>query len=185
MGYESDPRRPAFTLACYKHAAKMLEGFDSVLEVGCADGFGSRIVRQHVRSLIAIDPDARSIEKARRASSERWPIWFEVGSITDLNKVGMPRWRGYSAVYALDVLDERISPDDGFLRAMAGAADDVAIIGMPARWRDGPDLRARLRQFWRHAFLFTMSDESLGTSFAPTVQYLLALCVGPIEERVG
>ena len=43
--WRDDPKRLVFSLARYKFTAKMLSGFGSVVEVGCGDGFGSRIVR--------------------------------------------------------------------------------------------------------------------------------------------
>ena len=188
QAYEDDPKRLCFTLARYKHVAKMLEGTGRVLEVGCADGFGARVVRQHVGALTAIDADARSIEEARLASSPRWPIEFVCADF-----VGMASFGGakFDAVFALDVL-EHLSPDENFLHALWAAAP-VAVIGTPSlesqqhasemsklghvNCYSGPDLRARLREFWDHVFLFTMHDETLGTSFLPMAHYLLALCV--------
>lgn len=190
QAYNDDPKRLCFTLARYKHTAKLLEGFGHVLEVGCADGFGTRIVRQHVGALTAIDTDPRSVEEAELASSKQWSVKFEVGDIDSA------MWRvpaQFDAVYALDVL-EHISPDDDFLRAMAAAAP-VAVIGTPSKESQqyasamsklghvncysGPDLKHRLHEFWKQVFLFTMHDEVLGTSFYPMAHYLLALCVGP------
>jgi len=188
QAYEDDPRRLAFTLARYKHVAKMLEGFGSVMEVGCADGFGSRIVRQHVGALFAIDADERSIEEARRAASPKWPIDFECRNLSELSC--WPRWT-FDAVYALDVL-EHIEPDDWFLTELRRHAP-VAIIGVPSKESQpyasemsrlghvncysGAALKKRLGKFWDHVFLFTMHDETLGTSYAPMAHYLLALCV--------
>jgi 2-polyprenyl-3-methyl-5-hydroxy-6-metoxy-1,4-benzoquinol methylase len=189
--YHDDPKRLAFTLARYKHTAKLLDGFGCVLEVGCADGFGTRIVRQHVNALTAIDEDERSIEEARLAASAQWPINFQHSAFT------MEALRNcattFDAVYSLDVL-EHITPDDEFLHTMAAAAP-VAIIGTPSKESQqyaspmsklghvncysGADLRARLREYWDQVFLFTMHDEILGTSYLPMAQYLLALCVGP------
>lgn len=190
QAYEDDPKRLCFHLARYKHTAKLLDGLGHVLEVGCADGFGTRIVRQHVRNLTAIDMDERSINEARLASSPRWPVMFEFGNICD-GDGAVPRWRGYDAVYALDVL-EHMSPDGEFLRAMRAAAP-IAIIGTPSKESQehashlsrlghvsvysGANLRGRLREFWGHVFVFTMHDEVLGTSYFPMAQYLLALCV--------
>jgi len=189
QAYADDPKRLCFTLARYKHVAKMLEGMRNVLEVGCADGFGSRIVRQHVGALTAIDTDRQSIEEAKAAMSERWPIKFMRGDIRQFPAPGFhPR---YDAVYSLDVL-EHISPDGGFLGSLRMAAP-VAVIGCPSKESQqyasemsklghvncysGEDLKARLREFWDHVFLFTMHDETLGTSYAPMAHYLLALCV--------
>ena len=189
--YEDDPKRLAFTLARYKHTAKLLEGFDRVLEVGCGDGFGTRIVRQHVNALVAIDSDQRSIDEAQLASSKNWPVEFIQGDIRD-RFTELPT---FDAVYALDVL-EHIAPDHEFLAALAAAAP-VAVIGTPSKesqqyasrmsrlghvnCRSGEDLRQHLLKYWDHVFLFTMHDEVLGTSFSPMAQYLLALCVGPSE----
>ncbi len=190
QAYEDDPKRLAFTLARYKHTAKLLDGMKNVLEVGCADGFGTRIVRQHVYALTAIDEDERSIEEAKLASSKQWPVNFMHGNVEVLLR-DCPTH--FDAVYALDVL-EHISPDHEFLRQLAGIAP-VAVIGTPSKESQkyaspmsklghcncysGADLRTRLREFWDQAFMFTMHDEILGTSFTPMAQYLLALCVGP------
>jgi hypothetical protein len=184
--YEDDPKRLAFTLARYKHTAKMLEGYGHVLEVGCADGFGTRIVRQHVQKLTAIDTDERSITEAKIANSERWPVNFLHQDVREI--IGE-----FDAVYSLDVL-EHIFPDLDFLATLASLAP-VTIIGTPSKesqqYASGlsklghvncysaPDLRARLLEFWENVFIFTMHDEILGTSFSPMAQYLLALCVGP------
>lgn len=187
--YYDDPRRLAFTLARYKHTAKILEGCGRVLEVGCADGFGTRIVRQHVGELTAIDTDARSIAEAKLANSDRWPVKFMRGDISQFPGPGFhPRFDG---VYALDVL-EHVCPDGEFLKSMHMAAP-LAVIGTPSRESQehasrlsrlghvnlysAVDLRLRLLDFWSHAVVFTMHDETLGTSFGPMAQYLLALCV--------
>lgn len=198
QAYADDPKRLAFTLARYKHTAKILEGRGRVLEVGCADGFGSRIVRQHVGSLAAIDPDRRSIDEAHkreaasRAAGGKWPVSFYYGELS-VSEVREWQCTGqtFDAVYALDVL-EHIRPDDDFLAAMKMAAP-VAVIGTPSaesqvyasapsraghvNCYSGADLRARLLKYWDHVFIFTMHDETLGTSFSPMAHYLLALCV--------
>src|SRR6266567_6508113 len=44
--WNEDPKRTLFTLARYKFVAKMLAGRKHVLEVGCADAWGTRIVQQ-------------------------------------------------------------------------------------------------------------------------------------------
>src|SRR5690242_18076574 len=46
--WNQDPKRTLFTLARYKFVARMLAGRKHVLEVGCADAFGTRIVQQAV-----------------------------------------------------------------------------------------------------------------------------------------
>ena len=49
--WNDDPKRLTFTLSRYKFTAKLLAGRKHVLEIGCADAFGTRIVRQEVQKL--------------------------------------------------------------------------------------------------------------------------------------
>ena len=44
--WRDDPRRLLFVLARYKFVSKMFSGLKRVMEVGCADDFGTRVVRQ-------------------------------------------------------------------------------------------------------------------------------------------
>src|SRR5437899_2485092 len=57
QAWTDDPRHLVFTLARYKFVAKMLTGRQHVLEVGCADAFGTRLVLQEVKRLTATDFD--------------------------------------------------------------------------------------------------------------------------------
>ena len=69
--WNQDPKRTLFTLARYKFVARMLSGRRHVLEVGCADAFGTRIVQQAVGKVTATDFDPLFIEdiKERMNSS--------------------------------------------------------------------------------------------------------------------
>src|SRR5687768_15744146 len=53
--WRTDPRHLGFLLARYKFVAKMLEGKNQVIEVGCGDCFGIPVVLQTVKSVHAID----------------------------------------------------------------------------------------------------------------------------------
>src|SRR6476619_7432831 len=55
--WNQDPKRTVFTLSRYKFVARMLSGRKHVLEVGCADAFGTRIVQQAVGKVTATDFD--------------------------------------------------------------------------------------------------------------------------------
>ena len=55
--WNEDPKRLVFTLSRYKFVAKMLAGRANVLEIGCADAFGTRIVQQAVKKVTAVDFD--------------------------------------------------------------------------------------------------------------------------------
>lgn len=189
--WERDPKRLAFVLARYKFVARMLEGKGRVLEVGCADGFGSRIVRQHVGELWAIDIDEKSIKEAEQASTEQWPINFLVQDIMACQ--GSARFSKFDAVYCLDVLEHIASAmEDAFLGKLRESAP-VAVIGMPSlesqahaselsraghvNCKTGPDLKSALERHWKNVFLFGMNDETLHTGFAPMCHYRIALAV--------
>ena len=185
--WERDPKRLAFVLARYKFVARMLEGRARVLEVGCADGFGSRIVRQHVGWLTAIDIDLKSIDEAKAANGVRWAVDF---NLHDIMCSPMP---DFDAVYALDVL-EHIAPENEwqFLHHLRQSAP-VAVIGMPSlesqryaselsraghvNCQSGPELKKALERHWPQVFMFSMSDEVVHTGFQPMAHYLLALAV--------
>ena len=126
--WEDDPKRLTFTLARYKHVAKMLEGYKQVIEVGCSDGFGSRIVRQHVRYLKAIDLDQQAIEEAKIAiKNSKWWVDFECMSIYDY----VFDYK-YDACYCLDVFEHvPKTSEDKFLAHLHKLAP-VCIVGTPS-----------------------------------------------------
>src|SRR5437867_13226047 len=71
--WRDDPRGLLFILSRYKFVAKMLSGKQRVVEIGCADAFGTRVVQQEVSSVTASDFDPVFIEDARsRMAAEGW-----------------------------------------------------------------------------------------------------------------
>ncbi len=104
--YFDDPKRLAFKLSRYKFVSRILEGQENVLEVGCGDGFGTRIVRQAVQDLVAVDFDPEFVSSAKDSVTERWPISFRPHDL-----MSGPVSGDFTAVYSLDVL-EHIHPDD-------------------------------------------------------------------------
>jgi hypothetical protein len=185
--WERDPKRLAFVLARYKFVARMLEGKEIVLEVGCADGFGSRIVRQHVGFLTAVDIDPASIEEAKARQSKAWPVDFNVH---DLLSAPLP---GFSAAYCLDVLEHILAADEAAFILNLRRSAPIAIVGMPSlesqayaselsrqghvNCKSGPDLKRAMERYFASVFMFSMSDETVHTGFQPMAHYLMALCV--------
>ena len=178
--WDRDPKLLGIMLSRYKFTAKMLDGFKSVLEVGCNDGFGSRVVRQSVNYLTAIDCDPKAIKLCQQ--SEKWPIIFNVH---DIMKSPLT---GYDAVYSLDVF-EHIRDEDTLLKNLRACAP-VCIIGTPSKESqiyatDGPDvhvncksgneLKAVMQKYWKNVFLFSASDEVVHTGFSKMAHYLFAL----------
>src|SRR2546430_10468853 len=76
--WHNDPRHLAFLLSRYKFVAKMLSGKEHVLEVGCADAFGTRVVLQEVRKLTAEEFASVCVKDAKKRMDGRWEFKFPV-----------------------------------------------------------------------------------------------------------
>jgi len=192
--WHDDPRRLAFLLARYKFVAKMFAGLDRVMEVGCGDAFGSRVVRQEVRHLTVLDIDPVFVADIRARADAKWPMRADCHDM-----LSGPYGGGFDGAYSLDVLEHIAAGADErrFLANLAASLgpDGVAIVGMPSlssqAWaspqskaghincKHGPDLKALLGEFFRNVFLFSMNDEVVHTGFWAMAHYHLALCAGP------
>ena len=187
--WRDDPRRLTFVLARYKFVAKMLAGKTSALEIGCADAFGTRLVRQEVPRVTATDFDPVFIENARAVADPKWLIDF---AVHDLFSSPFPG--DFEAAYALDVI-EHIAPEreaefvgrivesltpHGILILGCPSLQSQAFASPPSKeghinCKDGPGLRALLNWFFHNVFLFSMNDEVVHTGFTPMAHYLIGI----------
>ncbi len=188
--WDIDPKHLLFSLSRYKFVAKMLTGRKNVLEVGCADAFASRLVRQTVQKLTVSDFDPVWIAEAERRNNKSWDYTSKVHDMLEA-----PLSNGFDGIYALDVL-EHIAPEDEvrFLRNVCAslAEDGVVILGTPSlqsqvfaseasraghvNCKDGDSLKASLQPFFGSVFVLSMNDEVIHTGFFPMAHYLFALC---------
>jgi hypothetical protein len=67
-----DPKRTLFTLTRYKFVARMLAGDRHVLEVGCADAFGTRIVKQEADMTKPGAAEIGNLEGCQRSRAPRY-----------------------------------------------------------------------------------------------------------------
>lgn len=191
--WRNDPKRLAFVLSRYKFAAQMLRGLDSVVEFGCADAFGSRIVRQGVKSLTVSDFDPILLNDGAECGDSLYPMTYRQHDL-----LSGPLLGPFVGALALDVL-EHIDPvnEHVFLSNLANSLtqNGVAVIGMPSlesqeyasaaskvghvNCQTGDQLRRTLGVHFTHVFMFSMNDEVVHTGFLPMAHYLLALCVDP------
>src|SRR5262245_5709505 len=72
QAWHDDPKHLLFMLSRYKFLAKMLSGRRHVLEVGCADAFGTRLVLQEVERLTAVDFDPVFVKDVHNRMDPRW-----------------------------------------------------------------------------------------------------------------
>jgi SAM-dependent methyltransferase len=188
-----DPRRLAISLARYKFVAKMFSGRESVLEVGCGDGFCAPIVRQEVTKLTLTDFDKIYIDdiKARTKPPEhdKWPV---DALVIDIRTEDLPG--RHDGIYALDVFEHIPEHDeDAAMRRIvkALAPHGAVIIGMPSlesqqyaspqskaghiNCKTETGLRDFMRRHFHNVFMFSMNDEVVHTGFGPMAHYRFAV----------
>jgi 2-polyprenyl-3-methyl-5-hydroxy-6-metoxy-1,4-benzoquinol methylase len=188
--WHDDPKRLVFLLSRYKFVAKMLSGKKNVLEIGCADGFGSRIVVQEVGKLTVVDFDPLFIQDARENMD---PNWSYDCIILDPTENAIPGQ--YDAAYSLDVIEHiQKEREHAFLQNTVRSITDegVLIIGTPSllsqkyasipsleghvNCKDHTMLKELLSHYFHNVFIFSMNDEVVHTGFYPMAHYFLALC---------
>ncbi len=198
--WKNDPKRLCIVMARYKFVAKMLAGAKKVAEVGCGDGFVSRIVKDSVGHLHIYDFDKAFIDDFfNRQKSDSPRIHARVHDIVEW---GPLEEAPFDAVYSLDVM-EHIKPEkEGrYLNniAQSMSAHGTFIVGMPSlesqayasrqskeghvNCKTGEDLKKTLKKHFHNVFLFSMNDEVIHTGYYPMAHYLMAICTEP--KNVG
>ena len=194
--WRNDPKRLLFTLARYKFVGRMLNGKSNVIEIGCGDGFGSRIVKQHVDNLLITDYDPLFIDNFSSTASKEWLIKAEVHDI-----IKEPTKVQYDALYSLDVFEHiGVEQEDIFLVNVCKSLtnDGVAIIGIPSlesqqyaspqskqghvNCKTGKEFKNTLSLYFSNVFLFSMNDEVVHTGFAKMAHYLICICCSPSPQ---
>lgn len=189
--YFDDPKRLAFTFSRYKFAAKMLEGSSHILEVGCGDGFASRILRQTAKEVTGVDVDNDFIDDANSRLSEKWDITFK---LHDLVTQG-PVMGEFDSAVCLDVLEHiALQNHSVFLDNLVKSISNkgAVIIGCPSlesqEWASPQSklghiscmtqskFRKTLLNHFKHAFMFSMNDEVIHTGYSKMSHYNLAVC---------
>jgi SAM-dependent methyltransferase len=187
--FQNDPKHLGFVLARYSFVARMLQGKQHVLEIGCGDGTGAHVVKKVVGRLYGLD----------REEQPTFPgafYKFDIIRESDGRFCALD-WSDMDAVYALDVL-EHIDPGYEHIAIQAMIyflkQSGPLIIGMPSResqpyaselskryhvnCKTEDELRATLSKHFHNVFLFGMNDGTLHTGFGPMAHYRLAICTG-------
>lgn len=192
--WRDDPRHLAFLAARYKFVSKLLSGKKSVLEAGCGDGFGMRIVLQEVGHVHGVDFDPLFADwAADQARRERLHATI---STHDLTRESPPL--KFDGAYSLDViehiprkLERRFVAN--LVRTLRPHA--ILVLGTPnvtARAHQSPpsraghvnlkshgELRKLLSAFFHNVLLFSMNDEVVHTGFYPMAHYLFGVGLSP------
>lgn len=189
--WRNNPLNLSFRLARYKFCAKMLAGKKNVLEVGCGEAFGTRLVLQTVPKIHAVDFDPLFINWAKKQyNNEHLNITFQVADITKKS----PSNGIFDGAYALDFI-EHIKADvekiamNNICKVLSENA--VFILGTPnitakkygvaiskkghVNLKSADDLKGLLEHYFNNVFIFSMNDEVTHTGFYPMANYLLAV----------
>ena len=191
--WNTDPKRLLFVLSRYKFAARMLEGSSNVIEIGCGDGFASRIVKQHVDNLLVTDADPIMISNAQSLQSQDFPISslchdFCKAPLKDKSLV-------FDAAYMLDVLEHipQVQEKQFFENLRYSLKPNAkVVIGIPSlesqiyaspgskaghvNCKTKEELHTTLTGFFANVFCLSMNDEVLHTGFNRMSNYLFAVC---------
>jgi SAM-dependent methyltransferase len=187
-----DPRRLGFVLARYKFVSKMFSGLRSVLEVGCGDAFGTRIVLQEVERITAIDFDPVFIADVQSRMQPEWKL-----DCFAHDMLSGPVKGDFDGAYSLDVFEHiPVQEEHRFLQNIVDSLSDrgILILGSPSlesqahaspaskaghvNCKSGAELRGLIANYFHHVFLFSMNDEVVHTGFAPMAHYLFVLACG-------
>jgi cyclopropane fatty-acyl-phospholipid synthase-like methyltransferase len=174
----------------------MLAGRNHVLEIGCGDAFGTRIVQAEVGKLTAIDFDLAFVEDVKQRMVPRW--YFDV-HVHDMLDGPVPG--NFDALYALDVLEHiDCAKEEIFLENACTSLvlHGTAIIGIPSlesqpyaspqskaghiNCKSATDLRKLMERFFHNVFMFSMNDEVVHTGYHKMAHYLIAIGAGKRGE---
>ncbi len=189
-----DPKHLGFVLARYKFCAKMFDGMDKAIEVGCGDAFGTPVVAQHVKHLLAIEPEPKHLEgNLKRLGGKVKNVEFRQGTIQDLN---LPK-ASFDAAYSIDViehLDAHLNEPFVESQAQILKKSGVCIIGTPnvtaneyasersriqhINLHSQKTLKALMSKYFQNVFMFGMNDEVLTTGYGPMCHYIFGMGVG-------
>ena len=194
--YIQDPIHLGIVAARYKFCARMLHGFNNVLEVGCGDGFGSPIVASVVKQLTCTDINDPLIEDNKNRNIFLKNVTYEYFDFRDQYYP-----KKFNGIYLIDVIEhiyqqEEISFMNNILRSLSEYG--TMIIGTPNKtaelysspcsreahvnMKDYKELLYLAKQFFNNVFLFGMNDEVLHTGYPSMTHYLWVLCTSPRKK---
>lgn len=193
--YKEDPRHLTFVLARYKFCAKMLEGRETVVEIGCGDGLGIPLVAQAVKHLHCIDWDERNLEGCARRLKHLKNVTYEK---IDLNASTLSGIKA-DAAYSIDVI-EHLEPhlEAQFMKNTCAflKPSSVLITGTPnitasayaskrsevqhINLKSQKALKELNQRYFKHVFLFGMNDEVLHTGYSAMCHYIWSVAAEKI-----
>ena len=188
--WHNDPRQFFISLSRYKFVSKILKGKKNVLEIGCSDGFNSRVVKQEVGNLDLCDTEEELINNAKKILKKKWKIKF---FIFDFLKKKFNK--KYDGIYLLDVLEHIPEKKEKvFLKNILKSLkkEGILIIGIPSlefqafsrpkhisghiNCKTSSELKKTLNNYFHNVIIFSMNDEMVHTGFEKMSCYFCFMC---------
>jgi len=186
-----------FVLSRYKFCARILEGKETILEIGCGDGFGIPMIAQNAKYVLGIDVDDRLINGNRKRLKKIEGIEFQKMDICK----AVPN-KTFDGVFSIDViehLDPRLEKSFMYNSCKCLEDDGICIVGSPniaakqhatrrsaiqhINLKSHKTLRELMNKYFKNVFIFSMNDEVVHTGFAPMAHYLFGIGVGLKSRR--
>ena len=197
QAYYDDPACLSFITSRYKFVAKMLSGLNTVLEIGCGDGFGGAIVAQRVDRLICADINKPLLEDNASRMGHFSNIEYHYHDFRE-----GPYSEKVDAIYLVDVIEHIfIDEEPAFLLNLVASLNDngICLIGTPnitadqyaseyskeghINLKDHESLKAIGENYFKNSFQFGMNDEVVHTGFSPMAHFLWVLCMDPRKNN--
>jgi len=188
QAFKDDPKHLAFSMSRYKFVSKMLEGYDSVAEIGAGDGFQSEIVRHNVKNLTLID-----VGEHNKKDYLNWN--YNPANYLIHNFIKKKLNKKFKGIYLIDVLEHiPKSLEKKFIKNIKHSLkkNGTVIIGMPSlesqkyasllsklghvNCKNKYKLRNFLYNFFSNVYMFSMNDEVIHTGFDKMSNYIFAVC---------
>ena len=172
-----------------KAISYQLSGMNRVLQVGCADAFGTRVLCQEVKALTATDFDPVFVEDVNRRMDPDWPFEFFTHDMLSGPVIGP-----FDGACAVDAIEHIHAEDeDRFVGNMFKSLGPhgVCIHGSPSlesqtyaspgskaghvNCKSGDEFRQLMARYFHNVFLFSMNDEVVHTGYHKMAHYLFAI----------
>ena len=185
----NDPKRLAFVLSRYKFVAKIACRGKRVLELGCSEGLGGRLLAEFAQSYTGIDLDGEAVAGAQQNLDGAKYTFLEGDFIG--RRLGV-----FDSVVSIDVIEhiEKAREHEFFETCYHNLGEDgICVIGTPnitasayaspasqmghVNLFDGNRLRTTLQKYFHNVFLFGLNDEIVHTGYTPMAHFLMAVAV--------
>lgn len=192
ISYQEDPLDFFIMLARYKFTARLLKKKYSVIDAGCGQGLGAVFLSKFAGHVTGVDYDEKMIDSNKKRYKSLPNLDFVTVDLLDISS----HKKKYDVVVSMDVIEhfskkdtERIARNYAKLTKEGG----FAVIGTPNIFSQPFASKRRLKihlhefspsgfeallsKYFKHIFVFSMTDEVVSLTFPKMAWYLMALCI--------